>query len=443
MASEVLLPKQGNTVESCIIVQWKVSEGDPVKQGDVLMEVETDKATMDVESTADGVLLKQLVSEGDDVPVLDPIAIVGEPGEQVDAGTTADAESAAAAPATTSRAHPPTESAGAGAAGASLPAAGGGAPARTRRGGAKISPRARRLAQEKGIAYEALSGSGPGGRIMVRDIEAALESGGAPVTRAAAGTGSAAGTAGGAGAARVRAEAAAGELPAAQPASETAIRGVRKLIAERMHESVSSTAQLTMDASADARAILGYRKKLKASENESLQKISINDLVLFATSRVLRQFPDLNATFSEGVIRTYDQVDLGFAVDTPRGLMVPVVRAADRRSLVGLSRETHRLAAGCLEGGITPDELSGGTFSVTNLGAFGIERFTPVLNPPQVAILGVCAVTQRPAPDGEGTIPMMGLSLTIDHQVVDGAPAARFLQALSRAIAQIDLTLAE
>ena len=233
------------------------------------------------------------------------------------------------------------------------------------------------------------------------------------------------------------------EIGPAQPASGTQIRGVRKIIAERMHESVASTAQLTMDASADARAILAYRKKLKGSDNEELQKISINDLVLYAASRVLRDFPNVNATFTDGVIRTYEQVDLGFAVDTPRGLMVPVVRGADRRSLVGLSRETHRLAAGCLEGGIKTDELAGGTFSVTNLGAFGIERFTPVLNSPQVAILGVCAITQRPAPEEEGTIPMMGLSLTIDHQVVDGAPAARFLQALGRAVSQIDLTLAE
>jgi pyruvate dehydrogenase E2 component (dihydrolipoamide acetyltransferase) len=210
-----------------------------------------------------------------------------------------------------------------------------------------------------------------------------------------------------------------------------------------MHESIVSTAQLTMDASADARAILAYRKRLKGSDSERLQTVSINDLVLYAVSRVLRDYPDLNATFSGGVVRAYDQVDLGFAVDTPRGLMVPVVRAADRRSLAGIAEEAHRLARGCLEGGVNPDELSGGTFTVTNLGAFGIERFTPVLNVPQVAILGVCAITQRPAPDGEGSVPMMGFSLTIDHQVVDGAPAARFLQALTHAVSQIDLTLAE
>lgn len=427
MASEVLLPKQGNTVESCIIVQWKMNEGDAVKTGDVLMEVETDKATMDVESTADGVLLKRLVAEGDDVPVLSPVAIVGEEGESVDETAGGGTTTAGEPPAQPAEAPAPAPSPAPEAASAG----GDASPARRRRGGAKISPRARRLAKTRDVDYEGITGSGPGGRIMVRDVEAALEAG----TAAPAGAGGQAATGG--------ARATGAEIAAAGVASETPVKGVRKLIAERMHASLASTAQLTMDASADARALLAYRKRLKSADAERLQSVSINDLVLYATSRVLREHPELNATFADGVIRTYEQVDLGFAVDTPRGLMVPVVRGADRRSLVDLAEEAHRLAKGCLEGGITPDEFSGGTFSVTNLGTFGIERFTPVLNPPQVAILGVCAITQRPAPDGEGFIPMIGLSLTIDHQVVDGAPAARFLQALGRAISQIDLTLAE
>ena len=431
MASEVVLPKQGNSVESCIIVGWKVDEGSPVSKGDILMEVETDKATMEVESTADGVLLKQLVAEGDDVPVLSPVAIVGEAGERVDDRATGESAGAdETAPDTSS------SSASAPAPSAQTPRP----PARTRRGGAKISPRARRLAADRGVDYGGIAGSGPGGRIMVRDVEAAVEAG----TATPADTGTAGLPTAGEAAARAAAPRDAGaNMGSAGVASETQVKGVRKLIAERMHASIASTAQLTMDASADARAVLDYRKRLKAADAERLQSVSINDLVLYATSRALRDHPQLNATFADGVIRTYDQVDLGFAVDTPRGLMVPVIRGADRRSLVDLAAEAHRLAKACLEGGIAPDELSGGTFSVTNLGAFGIERFTPVLNPPQVGILGVCAVTQRPAPDGEDTIPRMGLSLTIDHQVVDGAPAARFLQALARAVAHIDLTLAE
>ena len=431
MAQEILLPRQGNSVESCIIVEWKVAPGEQVAKGDVLVEVETDKATMEVESTADGVLLKQLVAPGDDVPVLDPIAVVGEAGEEVGAAGKAD-ESDEADDSKPSSAKP-VEAAPQ----ASAPETREARP--RRRGGAKISPRARRLAETRGVDYEALSGSGPGGRIMVRDVEAAPA--GTADRAAAVDRGREVG------AAESRA---AQPVGPAQPVSETPIKGVRKLIAARMHESIASTAQLTMDASADARAILAYRKRLKTAEpaqtrddSINLNEISINDLVLFAISRVLPRYEALNATFSDGVIRTFGSVDLGFAVDTPKGLMVPVIRAADRRSLVGLATEAHRLATGCLEGRINPDELSGGTFTVTNLGAFGVERFTPVLNPPQVGIMGVCAVTPRPAPDGEGTIPMMGLSLTIDHQVVDGAPAARFLQSVARAISHIDLTLAE
>ncbi|MFW6288916.1 MAG: dihydrolipoamide acetyltransferase family protein [Spirochaetota bacterium] len=438
MASEVLLPKQGNSVESCIIVEWKVAEGENVAEGDAIVEVETDKATMDVESTASGVLLRQLASEGDDVPVLTPIAVVGEAGEKVDDRTTGETATEGRSPASAEAPAAPSPTPARLESGPEAPAPSAPAPAaRTHHGGAKISPRARRLAATKGVEFDSLTGSGPGGRIMVRDVEAALAS----RTAAPAPTG---GTRGegerSPGATGGRVESGIGP---ARATSETRIKGVRKIIAERMHASIVSTAQLTMDASADARAILAYRGRLKESDAEHLQAISINHLVLYAVSRVLRDNPALNATFTDETIRTYDQVDLAFAVDTPRGLMVPVIRGAERRSLVGLTQEAQRLAKGCLEGGINPDELAGGTFTVTNLGAYGIERFTPVLNTPQVGILGVCSITPRPAPDGEGTIPMMGLSLTIDHQVVDGAPAARFLSDVGRAIEQIDLTLAE
>lgn len=434
MASEVLLPKQGNSVESCIIVEWKVDEGATVSTGDVLLEVETDKATMEVESTADGVLLKQLVSDGDDVPVLSPIAIVGEAGEKVEALKKTDARSSASADAAdrqpqpapeASRSAPAASASDAQSAGAAPGA--GGAPARTHTGGAKISPRARKLAEKLGVDYAGLAGSGPGGRIMARDVENA--------PRATAASGAAPAASG--------AENATAAGRPAQVVETVQIKGVRKLIAERMHASLASTAQLTMDASADARQILGYRKRLKASGDEELQSVSINDLILFAVSRVVAASPELNRTFENGTVTRYEGVNLGFAVDTEKGLMVPVIPGADTLSLVELSRQAHALAEKCQSGGVSPDDLQGGTFTVTNLGSFGIERFTPVLNPPQVGILGVCAVTHRPAPDAEGTIPMMGLSLTIDHQIVDGAPAARFLKAMTEAVAELDLTLAK
>ena len=212
-----------------------------------------------------------------------------------------------------------------------------------------------------------------------------------------------------------------------------------------MLASLQTTAQLTLNASADARALLAYRQRLKeSSETLGLQKVTINDLILLAVSRILPQHPDLNALFQAEAIYRYQDVHLGAAVDTPRGLMVPKIRRANTLSLKQIAAESKRLAAACLEGKINPDELSGGTFTVTNLGSLGVESFTPVLNPPEVAILGVGNINLKPV-EIEGQlefIPHLNLSLTINHQVVDGAPAARFLQALAQGLAQIELLLA-
>jgi pyruvate dehydrogenase E2 component (dihydrolipoamide acetyltransferase) len=213
------------------------------------------------------------------------------------------------------------------------------------------------------------------------------------------------------------------------------LKGVRKIIASRMLESLQTTAQLTLNASADVNALLAYRKRLKQSAEESgARAVNINDLILFSVSRILLEFPEMNALFENQAIARYKNVHLGFAVDTPRGLLVPVVRQANRLSLKQLSDAARQLAAAALDGSITADSMRGGTFTVTNLGSFGIESFTPVLNPPQVAILGVGNVNLKPVEvDGDVEFrPHMGLSLTINHQVVDGGPAARFLQALAR-----------
>jgi len=218
------------------------------------------------------------------------------------------------------------------------------------------------------------------------------------------------------------------------------LKGVRKIIANRMLESLQTTAQLTLNATAPASALLTYRKRLKQSAGDpGIQRISINDLILFAVSRILPQFPEMNALFQNEAISRYKNVDLGFAVDTPRGLLVPVLRRANRMSLKQLSDEAHYLVSASLDGSITADEMRGGTFTVTNLGGFGIESFTPILNPPQVAILGVGNVNLKPI-EAEGEVcfrPHIGLSLTINHQVVDGGPAARFLEALSRELAAL------
>lgn len=416
MAMEVLLPRQGNTVESCIILEWKKGVGDTVTDGEPIAEVETDKATFPVESPVSGTLLKQLVSEGDDVPVLSPIAIVGAAGESVATASQNDQPD----PVTAAVTAEPGEVKSSVAAGTTAATGRQASHEREPRDRIRISPRARRLASEHHVALDSVAGTGPGGRIMVRDVEKAAATGATAKLRHAA-----------------RAE--------TSGSQRIELRGIRKVIAERMRASLSTTAQLTMNRSADASALLSYRERLKASGDAGLAEISVTDLCLFALSRALRDCPELNATFRDGMIERHNPVHLGFAVDTPRGLMVPVIQNAERRTLADLAIEAHRLAAACQDGSVTPDELSNGTFTMTNLGAYGIESFTPVLNAPQVAILGVCSIEPKPVLDGETTrfVPSLGLCLTIDHQVVDGAPAARFLQSLSARIAAFELALAD
>ncbi len=219
---------------------------------------------------------------------------------------------------------------------------------------------------------------------------------------------------------------------------EIPVRGVRKIIAEKMRGSLRDSAQLTLNASADASVLLSYRKLLKKGiEKSKFLTIGINDMILFAVTKTLCSQKDLNAHFLGDKIVQFEHVHLGFAVDTPRGLMVPVIRYAESLSLSEISNEAKRLGKACIDRTIAPDELSGGSFTVTNLGPLGIESFTPVLNTPQVGILGVCTIQLKPVMNGENVefIPHIGLSLTFDHQAVDGAPAARFLQELSGLLA--------
>jgi len=228
-------------------------------------------------------------------------------------------------------------------------------------------------------------------------------------------------------------------------ATEIPVKGVRKVVSSRMLASLQNTAQLTLNASADARSILSYRKKCKAAPEEAgVGGINITDAVLYATVKTLTEFPEFNAHWMGDKIVQFENVHLGLAVDTPRGLTVPVIRYANLMSLKQLSAEAKRVAKACVEGTIEPDELTGGTFTVTNIGSMGVESFTPVLNAPEVGILGVCATQLKPVMnDGEVEfVPHTGLSLTIDHSAVDGAPGARFLAALGEKIRVFELTLA-
>jgi pyruvate dehydrogenase E2 component (dihydrolipoamide acetyltransferase) len=439
MATAVVMPRFGNSVESSIIVSWKKRKGDQVTEGEALCEIETDKATMEVPSPASGTLLDLFFPEGSDVPVMTNIAAVGQPGESVESlrpeGTAEPVETPVQSSTAASVPDAPEIP-------VSLPA----------NSEIFISPRARNLAARKGIEIAGIKGTGPGGRIIERDVQAALTAQPklTPLAKAMVEKGGFVPPAQGGRITSKDLIAPAAPETASAPVSEDdvtviPVKGTRKVIAARMLESLQTTAQLTLNAFADARALQDYRKKLKNSpEALGLNGVTINDLVLFAVSRALPRHPDLNALFTGDTINQYKSVHLGFAVDTPRGLIVPVIRNANTLSLKGIATESKRLASAVQEGTIKPDEMSGGTFTVTNLGSFGIDTFTPILNPPQVAILGVGGINLKPVEVGGEVkfIPHISLSLTINHQVVDGAPGARFLQTLSQNIAQIDVLLA-
>ena len=445
MATIVVMPQLGNSVESCIIVEWMIAEGDTVSVDQTLASIETDKSTMEVPSTAEGTVLKLLWEEGDEVPVKDPLIIVGEPGEDI-SGLVPGGDAAPA------EADAPAEQA------AAAPEAAAPAFATERATGA-VSPRARALAASNGVDASAIAeGSGPHGRVIERDVAAAIAAG--PVLTSAAraagvsaaeGTGiggrvsvaDAGRTAEAAPAAAVAAPAAAADFPGASTSAP--LKGVRKVVAKRMMESLTSTAQLTLNTTANAAGILAMRKKVKnADEALGLNKITLNDLVCFAVSRTLLKYPVFNAHLEDGVLTEFEQVHLGFACDTPRGLLVPVIRSAQALGLKAFSDEAKRLAGGAIDGSLSPEFLSGGTFTVSNVGSFGIETFTPVINLPQTAILGVGAITPRPIVAADGSIGVeqrINLSLTIDHQVIDGADGARFLRDLVAAIENIDVTV--
>lgn len=418
MPTDVILPSQGQSVETCHIIEWKAKQGEAVEQGDVLCIMETDKATFEVEAPASGILLKIYYDEGEDAPVMTRIALIGEAGDEVPEGEEVYEKAPEESVAETVSTEAPKSHGD----GVSVQ----GRPKKTR-----ISPRARRMADLHGIVLEGVTGSGPHGRVIVKDVEKLLaERQAAPYP-----------------APEISPEPVVERPPVSlQPEFEDIpVRGVRKVIAERMLASVQSTAQYTLHSTAPASALLAYRKRLKESpEALGLRSVSINDLVLYAAVKALEAFPDLNSHFLGTTIRRFKEVNLGFAVDTPRGLMVPVIRNASRLSLRALAEEARRLQTACLEEKITPDELNGGTFTVSNLGNLGIGPFTPVLNPPQVAILGVGTITVNPVRDGEEVkyVDTISLSLTANHQVIDGAPGARFLQHVSEMIEQIDLILA-
>ncbi|MGI6668214.1 MAG: 2-oxo acid dehydrogenase subunit E2 [Acetivibrionales bacterium] len=468
MAVPVIMPKQGQSVESCIITKWHKNKGDKVKAGDLLFSYETDKAAFDEEAKAEGVLLEIFFGEGDDVPVLTNVCVIGSEGEDIrefdprgkpaseeaEAVSTAQSGKARETPGTHEDARPSS-----------------GSSPNVYDSKIKISPRARKLAEKIGAdyisAYKNSQGTGPEGRIIERDIEA-MRLNGPIITHAAREEylthikSEAADTVAGTGiGGRITAadlETAAEKIggigrPVEEPWKEPGkdyveiqLTNIRKAIAIAMHRSLSESAQLTLNTSFDATEILSFRKKLKAEGNRlGIESITLNDIILYAVSRTLPNHGALNAHFFEDRMLVFNSVHLGVAVDTERGLMVPTIFNADRKSLGQISAEAKKLAEDCRKGTINPDLLKGGSFTVTNLGVLGIESFTPVLNPPQTGILGVNSIVQRVREsDGEYTCyPAMTLSLTFDHRAVDGAPAARFLRELKTNLENFSILLAK
>jgi len=449
MAITVVMPQLGNTVESCLITAWHVAKGDTVEASTVLCDIETDKSTMDVPAGVAGTVLALLVEEGDDVPVKSPIVIIGEPGEVVDSPSAPAAE---AAPASAEPVAAPAPSAPAAPTAIATPAE---VPSED----APASPRAKAAANAAGISVQSAGvGTGPHGRIIERDVAAAI-SAGPGLTAGARGSDTYAPGQTGTGiggrvttgdlAAPAAPTPVAASAPIAAPASgtvtETPLKGIRKLIADRMRESLAVSAQLSYDMSASAEAMLALRARLKATDPSlGLNLATIGDLIGLVTAKVVRNHPNLNAHLVDGVLRSFSDVHLGMAVDTPRGLMVPTIRNAAAMGLREFAATTKDLAAQCQEGRISPDLLSGATFTVTNLGSFGITSFTPIVNLPQTGILGINAIVPAATIDAAGNVGVerrISFSLTADHQVVDGADAARFLRDLTTAIASVDLFL--
>ena len=406
MAQAIIMPRQGISVTSCLIGEWMKGEGDPVKAGDILFTYETDKAAFEEASPIDGVLLKRLYDEGDEVPCLKTVCIVGEPGEDIAgllSGDTVKEETAAAPEEKAEQASP--------APAAKAPAI----------GEMKVSPRAKKLAGQSHADLSRAAGSGPEGRIIERDVAELIRDG-----------------------KKVNAEF---SVPVSPPADVDAytdipLSNMRKIVGSAMYESLQNTAQLTLNASFDATQVLAFRKAVKERGEElELANITLNDIILYAVSRTLMRHPEINAHYMEDHIRQYHSANIGIATDTERGLLVPTLFGAEGMSLNALSREAKNLVESARSGQINPDLLTGGTFTVTNLGMLGVESFTPVINPPQAAILGVCAIGTTLGEDGT-PCPAMGLSLTFDHRVIDGAPAARFLQDLCRYLSEWNLSLA-
>jgi pyruvate dehydrogenase E2 component (dihydrolipoamide acetyltransferase) len=415
MSTKVVMEALSPTMEEGRLVEWKKQEGDAVAVGDVLAEVETDKAVMELVARAGGTLLKQVVQAGATVPVSELVAVIGEPGEKVEApsagqgdGQPAPATKKPAPKAVEANGQPTAKPAVTPQPATAPPAAS--PPAGRSAGRVKASPLARRMAAERGIDISGVAGSGPEGRVVARDVEGSRPA--------------AAGVAAAGRAPAVRA-------PPGQPYQDVPLTQIRKTIAKRLAQSIGPiptfylTTEVDMERSRDAREAL-----LEAGG----EKVSFNDIVIKAVAMALRQHPECNAWWQDDHIRYWNEVHVSMAVAIEEGLITPVIRHTDLKSLREIAAESRDLAGRARERKLTPEEYTGGTFSVSNLGMLDIDEFTAVINPPEAGILAVGRMVERPVVhDGAVAIRRrMRLTMSCDHRVIDGATGARFLQTLTR-----------
>ncbi|HEX9796842.1 MAG TPA: dihydrolipoamide acetyltransferase family protein [Anaerolineales bacterium] len=418
MAEVINMPKLGFDMAEGTLVRWVKSEGDRIERGEVLAEIETDKATVEVESQASGTILKLLAEEGAVLPIGKPIAVVGESGEEVDVdaltgGASEESAEAEAQPAKEPRpAEASAEPAPAKQAPSSEPEpSGNGYP-----GGVKASPVARRLAEEKGLNLNQVAGSGPGGRIVKKDVEAAIEAG---PSRAPAGA------------------AFSGLQLSTEPrqTERVDVSRLRAAIGRRMTMAKQELPHFYVTTEVDAGPLMDLRRQA----NELLpddQKLSVNDFIVKAAALALRQFPNLNASLEGDQIVRHGGINVGIAVAVEGGLLTVVVREADQKPIASISQESRTMAERARQGKVRPDDVEGSTFTVSNLGMFGVDHFIAIINPPEAAILATGSVRKVPVVEDEQVRIGQRLKVTIsaDHRVTDGAEAARWLEVFRQMI---------
>jgi pyruvate dehydrogenase E2 component (dihydrolipoamide acetyltransferase) len=376
MSKEFVMPKLGMTMEEGTITKWIKKEGDRVEKGEPIVEVMTDKVNMEVESPYEGILLKIIAKEGEVVPILKPIAIIGEEGEKIEETSFSETEPKVE--------EIPIEE-------------------------IKASPAAKRLAKELGVDLSLVKGTGPNGRITEDDVRLYIESVSKEVPKATL------------------------QAQPAVPIGEV-ISPVRKEISQKLSRVYREAVHITLEFTAEVDSIIELREKIKTkAESMGLPIPTINDFFIRIVSRVLKDHPNLNANFDGEKLTRFETVNMGVAVAVKEGLLVPVIKEAEKKNIFEIAKITNDLVTRTREGRILPDELSGGTFTITNLGMYGIDFFTPILNPPQVAILGIGRIKETLKP-GNRIVKEVILSLSVDHRIVDGAPAAIFLRDLGEAL---------